>query len=116
MSLPQFSEEHQGGRSVSGHHPQAHPHGVQFYETESYLCDAVYRFLAPAILNGNPIIVIATPQHHKAFRDCLEAHGFDTRAASENRRFVEIDAHETLETFMDGELPDRDRFLQTVGG
>src|SRR5215831_5084302 len=89
-----------------------HHHAVQFYETEEYLCDAVCRFVSSGFRNNNPVVMIATPEHHRAFTARLQAEGFNINEGAD-AGFVQVDARDTLAKFMNGDLPDRDRFCET---
>jgi hypothetical protein len=92
-----------------------HDHDVQFYEDESYLCEAVTRFLAPGLRSGQPIVVIATPSHCEAFTRRLKAQGFDVESAISAGQFTLHDARETLSTFMAEATPDAARFKDSIG-
>jgi PAS domain S-box-containing protein len=94
----------------------AHNHSVQFYESETYLYAAVSQFLSAGLRAGNPIVVIATPEHRNAFQEQLQLEGLNLHGALQSGQFINLDARETLGTFMDQEFPNRDRFLETVGG
>src|SRR5262245_58710189 len=58
-----------------------HEHTVQFYESEHYLSEVVARFLSNGFRNGNGLVVIATPEHHKIFAERLQAQRFEIRGA-----------------------------------
>ncbi|MFL5529839.1 MAG: MEDS domain-containing protein [Gemmatimonadaceae bacterium] len=90
-------------------------HDVQFYRTENYLGRAVVEFLGAGIRVGQPIIVIATAEHRRTFGERLEEIGLDPDKLFSGRLAVWLDARETLASFMEGALPNRDLFLATVG-
>jgi hypothetical protein len=90
-------------------------HDVQFYRTDEYLTNAVVAFLADGLRAGQPIIVVATPAHRAAFAEGLRAKGLDPEAIFSDRLAVWLDARETLASFMEGKLPDRELFMATVG-
>ena|SRR2546422_8602630 len=93
-----------------------HDHAVQFYEDESYLCEAVTRFLAPGLRSGLPVVVIATPPHVEAFIRRLKVQGFNIDSAISGGRFTSLDARETLSTFTDeAAMPDAERFKANIG-
>lgn len=94
----------------------ADAHVVQFYETDSYLADAVATFLARALIDGGAAVVVATPDHRRRIEEQLAARGIDTDAAAREERYVALDAAETLAKFMDGAAPDAQRFAVVVGG
>jgi hypothetical protein len=90
-------------------------HDVQFYRTDAYLTKAVVKFLAEGVMAGQPIIVVATEAHRRAFADGLRSMGLDPEGSFGDRLAVWLDARETLETFMEGPLPNRELFMATVG-
>jgi hypothetical protein len=61
------------------------------------------------------MVVIARPEHRTAFRTELKSQGFDVDAAISRGQFNEYDAEETLNKFMDGQLPNRERFSLVIG-
>lgn len=93
-----------------------HDHLVEFYETESLLVESVQNFFRPALLAGDPVILVATPGHRSAFVAALEASGVGVQEARHSGRFVDLDAAETLSRFMVDGAPDPDRFDRVVGG
>jgi hypothetical protein len=90
-------------------------HDVQFYRTDAHLTSAVVNFLGEAVRAGQPIIVIATEAHRRAFADGLRAKGLDPDQYFSGRLAVWLDARETLSAFMEGGLPNRELFFATVG-
>jgi hypothetical protein len=90
-------------------------HDVQFYQNDAFLVDSVARFLAEGAQIGQPIIVIATAKHRRAFEDALLARGVDVPELGRKNDAVFADAHETLNAFMQGGRPDRELFDATVG-
>jgi PAS domain S-box-containing protein len=87
-----------------------HHHAVQFYEEEGFLVEHVAEFLAEGVREGEPCIVIATPEHNAAFDARLRSLGIDTG------RIIYADARATLERFLDRGMPDAQRFRRVVGG
>jgi uroporphyrinogen-III synthase len=92
-----------------------HRHEVQFYESNAFLSSVVARYLAEGFRNGNSMVVIARPEHRAAFRTELAKQGFDVNAAISRGQFNEYDAEETLNKFIDGEVPNRERFTSVIG-
>src|SRR5437763_13218795 len=90
-------------------------HNVQFYSTDEFLTKAVVSFLADGVQAGQPIIVVATEPHRRAFAEGLRAKGLDPEAVFSDRLAVWLDARETLASFMEGRLPDRELFMSTLG-
>jgi signal transduction histidine kinase len=90
-------------------------HLVQFYDTETYLAAAVADYLAGGLREGQPVLVVATPEHRDAFSIRLKAKGLDVERARVSGQLIMLDAAETLATFMSGSVPDAQRFTQVVG-
>ncbi|HEX9083545.1 MAG TPA: ATP-binding protein [Gemmatimonadaceae bacterium] len=91
-------------------------HVVQFYDTEIYLAAAVADYLAGGLRSGQPVLVVATPEHRDAFSIRLKAKGLDVERARASGQLIMLDAGETLSTFMSGSVPDADRFRNVIGG
>jgi hypothetical protein len=88
-------------------------HDVHFYESHASLVQVVSTFLSEGVRAGQPLVVIATPAHRKAFQQKLiELHPeFDGREAET----VWLDARDTLASFMEGRMPNAELFEATVG-
>ncbi|HYN06668.1 MAG TPA: ATP-binding protein [Vicinamibacterales bacterium] len=93
-----------------------HNHMVQFYETESFLCDAVGDFLHAGAEARQPLVVIATPSRWSGVSTRLRAKGADVDACREQGLLTVLDARDTLSTFMVDDMPDERRFQDHVGG
>jgi hypothetical protein len=90
-------------------------HDVQFYRTDEYLVKSVVAFLSDGIRAGQPIIVIATEPHRRAFVEGLRKVGLDHDKLYSGQLSVWLDARETLDAFMESSLPNRELFFATVG-
>jgi hypothetical protein len=90
-------------------------HDVQFYRTEAHLTRTVAEFLADGVRAGQPLIVIATEAHRKAFARELRARGLDIDVILSGREAIWLDARDTLSTFMEAGHPNRELFMATVG-
>ena len=88
---------------------------MQFYESESFLCDQVAEFLTGGLSIGEGAVVIATEPHRTALIERLTARGFDVDAAVRDERFALLDAADILRTFMEGDEPDPERFNTVLG-
>jgi hypothetical protein len=96
-------------------HPGAPGHDVHFYSTKESLTRTVVDFLASGVAAGQPIVVIATEAHRRLFENGLRQRGLDTEELYSGRLAVWLDAHETLASFMEGAVPNRELFMATVG-
>jgi len=90
-------------------------HDVHFYSSEESLVRSVVAFLSAGVRVGQPVIVIATQPHRKAFAAGLREKGLDPDEILAGRVVVWLDARETLSSFMEDRLPNRELFMATVG-
>jgi PAS domain S-box-containing protein len=91
-------------------------HLVQFYDDDRFLRETVCEYVSAGLATGEPVIIIATDAHRKAFTDALSANSFDVKRAEASRQLTVLDAHETLAQLMRGGLPDWSLFRAHVGG
>lgn len=92
-----------------------HHHAVQFYGDKESLFTTVAGFLGQGFADGHPSIVIATPPHRQAILQQLKTRAVDVDTAQESGSLIMLDAQKTLDLFMDGEMPDAERFNASVG-
>jgi hypothetical protein len=90
-------------------------HDVHFYSSEESLVRSVVTFLSAGLRVGQPVIVIATEPHRKAFAAGLRDKGLDPDEILAGRVVVWLDARETLNSFMEDRVPSRELFEATVG-
>lgn len=96
----------------------AHHHGahvVQFYTEDSFLLEAVAKFIGTALGTGDSAIVIATQAHLDGFAHRLRARGLDLSKSARCGRYTALDAADTLAKFMRAGHPDPKLFMDTVG-
>jgi hypothetical protein len=105
----------EAARPIGTTRPGDPGHDVQFYRTDAHLTRTVADFLADGVRAGQPLIVIATEPHRKAFASELRARGLDIDVILSGREAIWLDARETLGAFMEGGHPNRDLFMATVG-
>lgn len=91
-------------------------HAVQVYVEIDELAASVGRFFDAGFRDGEPAVVIPTPEHWKVFRAELERRGRDVDRLEEEGLLTRLDADETLAAFMDGEAPSAAAFEDVVGG
>ena len=92
-----------------------HHHAVQFYGDDHSLFVTVASFLSQGLVDGHPAIIIATKAHRAAIIEHLQGRLIDVAKAQRMRGLILLDAHETLDLFMDGDHPDPQRFEESVG-
>jgi PAS domain S-box-containing protein len=90
-------------------------HLVQFYDDDEFLCETVCEYASAGLAAGEPVVIIATADHQKAFADALRAKSFDVDRARASRQLTLLDADETLAQFMRGDAPDGELFRAHVG-
>jgi CheY-like chemotaxis protein len=95
--------------------PKIGNHEVQFYSDEAMWLVGLTRVIEDALKMGDMVIVVATEPHRNGLLQRLQAHGVDVATAIERRRYIPLDAVETLSTFMESAGPNRKRFLSTIG-
>ena len=93
-----------------------HNHAVAFWDSDRDIVAAIARHVAGGLRLGEPALVVATHDHLIALDDALLALGCDPAAARESGHFIALDAHGTLDTFMEDGTPDRKAFRERVGG
>lgn len=105
--------------SGNGHHAgenHDHDHLVQPYDSDPFLIGSMTRFMAPGLNGSDAAIVIATRAHRDALELSLTKAGCDLQAATEQGRYVSLDAADILSRFMVDGVPDPMRFIDSVGG
>ena len=85
-------------------------HIVQFYDSDAYLASLLADFVADGAVAGEPVLIIATDAHRTALSALLRE-----RNTSESH-VTFLDAAELLATFMDGTVPDREKFMHSIAG
>jgi DNA-binding NarL/FixJ family response regulator len=92
-----------------------HRHEAGFYSDDTSLLDGFTRFVERALKAGDAAVVVATEAHRDRLLVKLQTLGLDMAGASEQGRYVSLDAFETLSTFMDNGIPDPLRLRRVVG-
>jgi hypothetical protein len=96
--------------------PHGRGHFVQLYESrESSLAENVALYISEGLKSGDGVMIIATPEHRPLFCDKVEECGVDTRALIADGQLALLDAHETLDRFMEGGQPVWSLFEQVLG-
>lgn len=107
--------------NAATHLPPAHRHEsdhrghvVQFYFDDSYLLDALTRFIGPALGAGDSAVIIATQKHLDGLALRLKSRGFDLATAARKGRYIAFEASEALSKFMVDSSPDPQRFRELI--
>lgn len=90
----------------------ARRHEAGFYSDDRWFLEDVTQFIGTALKAGNAAIVAATESHRDSFLQNLRAYGLDIGAASEERRYIALDAADVLATFVLNGMPDPVRFMK----
>ena len=90
-------------------------HEVQFYSNEARFLAGLAVFVEGALDAGSAVVVVATESHRKSLLQRMQRNGANTVAAIGQRRYVPLDAVESLSAFMDSTGPNRNRFLSIFG-
>jgi signal transduction histidine kinase/CheY-like chemotaxis protein len=91
-------------------------HFVQFYETDAFLLNSLTDFVRAGLGAGNAVIVVGTKARRQGLEESLRESGLDLGALRASGQFLPLDAAKTLSQFMIGQLPDRARFAEVIGG
>jgi hypothetical protein len=91
-----------------------HFHAVRFYENQRSLCRIVATFLREGFALGQPGLVIATREHSRGILDELRARDLFAEALIGVGDLVLLDATEMLAAFIDGGVPDPERFSRVT--
>lgn len=90
-------------------------HSVHFYDEHSALIERLRGVVASGLQIGNSVLIVATKAHREELVRQLETLGVDVRSHARAGCFAMFDAKETLNTFMVDGMPDKKRFLDSVG-
>ncbi len=90
-------------------------HSVHFYDADEALIQRLQSVITSSVVAGNSILVIATDAHRSQLTVALKKRGLDIFRLENDGMLMFFNAHETLAQFMVNGLPDRERFLRSVG-
>jgi hypothetical protein len=90
-------------------------HFVQFFDADDELVRGVVRFHLAGFEAGETVICVATPEHREKIDAQLVELGADPGALAASYRYIPLDARTTLDSFMDGQRLDRERFHRNIG-
>jgi len=94
---------------------ERHSHSVQLYSEDASLVDALGDFVDAALDRGEAAVVLATPQHRRELTRELITRGVDISTATQQGRFVALDAAQTLSLVLLEGRPDPARFASCIG-
>lgn len=91
-----------------------HFHAVRFYKDAGSRAEIVCAFLAEGLEQGEPAVLIATPEHVQYFRRSFASSGIDAEAAIADGHVTILDAEETLSRFLLDGVPMARPFSDTI--
>ena len=104
------------GASIQAAQKSVHcHHEVQFYFDDRFMVRSLAEFVRSALDAGSSTIIVATKSHRENLAKELEYFGVDLIKASEQGRFVSLDAASTLAQFMVNDSPDEGLFREVIG-
>lgn len=93
-----------------------HPgHLVHFYESESELLAPLTEYMRTGLVANETCIIIATQNHILALNEFLRTADFTSGQRPSPTTILAYDAEELLGKIMVGNLPDWNRFMDTIG-
>ena len=87
-------------------------HDVQFYADDAFLLDSLTRFTGESLELGGAAIVVATKAHRDGLSQRLQAGGVSLAAATQQGRYLALDAAQTLAAFIKEGMPDKVLFTR----
>ena len=90
-------------------------HFVQFFDSDDQFVREVTAFLISGFDAGDTCVCVATSAHRAGIDARLASLGFDPNALVATYRYIPLDAHAALATFMKDERLDREIFHREVG-
>lgn len=94
---------------------KAHDHLVQFYDGEEFLIKTVINFVAPALLCGEGVILIASQAHIRILKSSLQELQLKPQEFIQSGQLVMLEAEETLNQIMCHGQIDSNKFNTVVG-
>lgn len=91
-----------------------HDHLVQIYENENVILDSLEGFVSSGFQAGDSVVIIAIGERIKALDERLIKEGFDLAKLAADKRYIALNAHETLKKFMIKGWPDEFLFTRVI--
>jgi MEDS: MEthanogen/methylotroph, DcmR Sensory domain len=90
-------------------------HNVQLFDSSRSMADTVSAFLMAGFTRGEPLLIVATPEHRELLARKLNEAGINVHEATAANRLVMLDAVECLGKFMRQDVPSAIAFDEVVG-
>jgi MEDS: MEthanogen/methylotroph, DcmR Sensory domain len=90
-------------------------HSVHFYDADEALIQRLQNVITSGLESGNAVLIVATDAHRTQLISALKKRLVQISQFEREGSLCFLNAHETLAQFMVNGLPDRQRFLDSVG-
>lgn len=90
-------------------------HHLQLFDSSKSLAETVAAYLMAGFKRGEPLLIVATPEHRELLTRKLEEAGLNVRDAMLSSRLTVIDAAQALDKFMRNDVPNPAAFDEVVG-
>ena len=90
-------------------------HHVQLFDSSRSLAETVSTFLLAGFQRGEPLLIVATPEHCERLGRKLTDAGVNIHEATAANRLVMLDAVQYLNKFMRQDMPNAIAFDEVVG-
>ena len=90
-------------------------HHVQLFDSSRSLAETVSAFLMAGFERGEPLLIVATPEHRELLGRTLTDAGVNIHEATAANRLVMLDAVQCLAKFMRQDVPSAIAFDEVVG-
>jgi hypothetical protein len=95
--------------------PPIGAHIVYPYTDEARVVEAVSLYASSGLMKGEGIVLVMTYPHCELVQERLIADGFDLPALKKSGQFICADAARTLSSFMNGSVPNENKFRYVIG-
>lgn len=90
-------------------------HHLQLFDSSKSLAATVAAYLTAGFKRGEPLLIVATPEHRELLTRKLAEAGINVREAMISSRLTLVDAVQTLDKFMRRDAPSASAFDEVVG-
>jgi hypothetical protein len=90
-------------------------HSVQIYDRDCDLVNRLCAITSASLRVGDAVLIVATADHREQLVHGLKDTGINLAECVREGRYTMLDAREALSTFMHEGMPDRKRFMESMG-
>lgn len=105
---PRFAGHHFFENTDESH--EIHRHEMLVYSDDLAFFDGFTQFVGRRLMGGKAVVVLATEQHRNGLLSRLQQFGVDIGSVLNQRRYVALDAAETLKAVLVNGVPDEELF------